>query len=357
MSINQLYLNLFKQIRQLRPHERKTRIRNLAWLMSGVLMSRSVHLSRIASKIPGTAVLNSTVQRLMRFLDNPAVRVRDWYKPVAMDLLQSQANSSGSVRLILDGTKIGFGHQLLMVGIAYRRRSIPIAWTWVRCKRGHSAAGKQLALLAYVHSLTPTGYPVSVCGDSEFGSVDVLQQLESWSWNYVLRQKASYLVQLNGKEWLRFGDLIEKPGQSLRFGPALFTQKHAHQTNLLAHWQKGEKEPWLLVTNMPTLKAALVVYRRRMWIEEMFGDLKKHGFDLESTHLRHFLRLSRLTLAVCLLYTWSVSFGSQMIKNGKRYLVDRRGRKDLSVFRIGHNAIERCLTNGLPLSMRLIPHF
>jgi hypothetical protein len=25
MSINQLYLNLFKQIRQLRPHERKTR--------------------------------------------------------------------------------------------------------------------------------------------------------------------------------------------------------------------------------------------------------------------------------------------------------------------------------------------
>jgi hypothetical protein len=32
-----------------------------------------------------------------------------------------------------------------------------------------------------------------------------------------------------------------------------------------------------------------------MWIEEMFGDLKGNGFDLESTMLRH---VSRLTLAL-----------------------------------------------------------
>ena len=30
----------------------------------------------------------------------------------------------------------------------------------------------------------------------------------------------------------------------------------------------------------------------------MFGDFKKHGFDLETTMLRHAPRLSRLTLAV-----------------------------------------------------------
>ncbi len=89
----------------------------------------------------------------------------------------------------------------------------------------------------------------------------------------------------------------------------------------------------------------------------MFGDFKKHGFDLESTHLGHFLRLSRLTLAVALLYVWLVSFGSQVIKNGQRYLVDRRKRKDLSVFRIGFNAISRCLTNGLAFSIRLVPYF
>ncbi|MEZ4634506.1 MAG: hypothetical protein R2856_05940 [Caldilineaceae bacterium] len=29
----------------------------------------------------------------------------------------------------------------------------------------------------------------------------------------------------------------------------------------------------------------LKLYRTRMWIEEMYGDLKGHGFDLEATQL------------------------------------------------------------------------
>jgi len=89
----------------------------------------------------------------------------------------------------------------------------------------------------------------------------------------------------------------------------------------------------------------------------MFGDFKKHGFDLESSHLRHFLRLSRLTLMVAFLYVWLVAFGSQVIKYGQRYLVDRADRKDLSVFRIGLSMVEGLLSNGAPLVMRLVPYF
>jgi hypothetical protein len=88
----------------------------------------------------------------------------------------------------------------------------------------------------------------------------------------------------------------------------------------------------------------------------MFGDFKKHGFDLESTRLRHFLRLSRLTLAVALLYFWLVTFGSQAIKNGKRRLVDRSDRRDLSIFRIGFDMLERCLLNNEPISIRPVPY-
>jgi hypothetical protein len=87
----------------------------------------------------------------------------------------------------------------------------------------------------------------------------------------------------------------------------------------------------------------------------MFGDMKGHGFDLERTHLRHFLRLSRLTLAVALLYVWLVSTGSRTIKNGQRRLIDRAERRDLSIFQIGLRFVERCLTNALPVSVRLLP--
>jgi hypothetical protein len=79
----------------------------------------------------------------------------------------------------------------------------------------------------------------------------------------------------------------------------------------------------------------------------MFGDLKKHGFDLECTMLRHFDRLSRLTLAVALLYVWLISIGTRTIRNGLRHLVDRTERRDLCIFQIGLRFIERCLTNAL----------
>ena len=59
----------------------------------------------------------------------------------------------------------------------------------------------------------------------------------------------------------------------------------------------------------------------------MFGDLKKHGFDLESTLLRYFLRLSRCRLAVALLYVWLMSVGTQTIHVGLRHLVDRKERR------------------------------
>ena len=113
------------------------------------------------------------------------------------------------------------------------------------------------------------------------------------------------------------------------------------------HWEVGEKEPWCLATNLPDLQMALQFYARRMWIEEMFGDLKKHGFDLERTMLRHFERLSRLTLAVALLYVWLVSIGTRTVRNGLRDLVDRTNRRDLSIFQIGLRFIDRCVINAL----------
>jgi hypothetical protein len=265
------------------------------------------------------------------------------------------AKTVGEIRLIADGTKVGFGHQLLMVAVAFRRRAIPIAWTWVRTSRGHSSAIKQLALLAYVRRLIPAQKPVLLVGDSEFGSVAVMQQLETWKWYYVLRQKGNYWVKVGESDWQYFGDLVAQPGQSNWLGYGLLTSKHAHPTNLLAHWKRGEKEPWLLATNLPSRQKTLRAYRRRMWIEEMFGDLKGNGFDLESTHLRHFLRLSRLTLAVALLYVWFISTGSKAIKNGQRHWVDRAERRDLSIFQIGFRLVKRRLTNALSVSIRLQP--
>lgn len=89
------------------------KIRNFVWMIVGIFKSRSVCMSRIAGKVPGSAKLLSMTRRLSRLLANPAIRVREWYDPIARDWLETQWRNQGEIRLIVDGTKIGFGHQLL----------------------------------------------------------------------------------------------------------------------------------------------------------------------------------------------------------------------------------------------------
>jgi len=349
MPINQAYDTWYMRIRQLQPKERITRIRNLTWLIVGIYQSRSVHLNRIAGKIPGKAKLLSFTRRLSRLLSNSTIDARTWYEPIALSWLEKQAINFQQIRLIVDGTKVGFAHQLLIVSMPYRKRAIPIAWTWVNHTKGHSTPETQLSLLTYVKSLLPKGIAVLLVGDTEFGAVEVLQQLDKWRWDYVLRQKGRNHVCLSDQiEWSDFSSYVKKPGSSRWLGRGWLTQSKIYPVNLLVHWKLGEDEPWCLATNLPNRQMTLHAYSRRMWIEEMFGDLKKHGFDLESTMLRHADRLSRLTLAVALLYVWSISIGTKVIQNSMRHLVDRNERRDLCIFQIGLRYIERRLINSLP---------
>jgi hypothetical protein len=150
-------------------------------------LARSVHLTHIACKISIRVQKLSLERRLRRLVDNAAIRVRHWYQPVMKALLIG-ASSSGEIRLIIDTTQIGSGHQLLMVAVAYQPRALPIAWTWVRHHRGHSTIRQQVKLLSYIRRFIPTGGSVSLVGDGEFGSTLLLEYLDHWGWTYALRQ-------------------------------------------------------------------------------------------------------------------------------------------------------------------------
>lgn len=354
MSSNQTDQTWMQRLWQLRPTERLTRTRNMAQLISGLFACKSVHVGKVATTVVSAATLPSVTRRLRRFLNNPAVRIREGYAPIVCDLLQSAAQTGGEIRLIADASQVALHHQLLVTALAYRRRAIPLVWTWLRAGKGHSSGLKQLVLLSYLQRLLPAGIPVLLVGDSEFGAIPVLQQVERWGWYYVLRQKANNQVHLGAPApWRDFGRVVTQPRQSAWFEEVQLRLKYAHAPNLLAHWRSGEAEPWLVATNLPLLRLALRVYGRRMWIEQRFGDFKGHGFHLAKTHLHPVARLSRLTLAVALLYVWLVAVGTRIIKNGERHLVDRADRRNLSIFQIGLRWIERGLTNARPIPIHL----
>jgi Transposase DDE domain len=345
MNTFQLYRTWKKLLAQWLPEQCPTRLTNLAWLIVGLCLARKVQASAIVKQWPLTAKVTSLTRRLSRFLDNPAVQVSVWYRPVARRLLERWAGQTAT--LIIDATRVGAGYQLILVAVAYHRRALPLAWSWVPWVRGHSPARVQLSLLQRVRHLLPPGVGVTLVGDAGFGSVALLRQATAWGWGYVLRQTGKHRVQVGQADWQPFRELVTQPGQSVWWPQASFTRRWQQASALLAHWQVGERGPWLLTTNLASARETWQAYRRRMWIEEMFGDLKRHGLDLEATHLRHRDRLSRLTLAVCLLYVWLVLFGRRLIQAGWRPWVDRRDRRDLSVFRIGLDVLERCLVLAL----------
>ncbi len=357
MPIPHRYRSLQEYLMQRIPDACDTRLSNLIFLMMGLFQSGSVQLNLVARKTPIRAQKLSIVRRLARFLDNPAVRVREWYHPFAETLLASAVNP-GQVHLIVDASKVAFGFRLVMVSLADRRRSLPIAWTWGLGSRGHSRTAVQVKLLAYVARLLPPRTQVTLVGDCEFGHPLLLENLRCWGWDYALRQPGDHLVMLRGSgKWQRLDQLPLLKGQLLWMGRVLLTRASPYPTHLVLYWQPGEAKPWFLATNWLDPRAVLRLYRRRRWIEEMFGDMKKHGFDLEASHLRHFLRLSRLTLAVCLLYLWLVALAEHVLTLGLTAEIDRSDRQDLSIFRLGWDFLERRLALFDPIPSVAIPNF
>jgi hypothetical protein len=87
----------------------------------------------------------------------------------------------------------------MIVTLCYRRRTLPLVWTWIPHKKGYSQTTTQLALLREVKAWLPDAVKVVLLGDSEFGRTLLLEELEVWGWQYVLRQSGHNLIWLKGE--------------------------------------------------------------------------------------------------------------------------------------------------------------
>jgi len=350
-----LYHTMVHQIGKWLPNERITRVRNLALFLTGLYLSRKVHLSLIAEEwhLPGK--IPCLVNRLRRFLDNSRVCCHDYYRPVAKSLVGTFQGQR--IRLLLDTTKLGFDARLLTVSIAYRKRALPLAWSVHRGKQGWVSVQEQLALLRQVVGLIPPESEVWLLGDCEFQHVPLLSWLKDQGWHYVLRQQGKVKVWQPGQAQVKLADLGLQEGETRYLGWVYLTETHHFgPVSMVLHWDAGEEEPWYLATDQAATWRTIQTYTIRMWTEEMYGDMKGHGFDLEATYIRDPDRLSRLVLGVCLVYVWLIALGSWVVKNGKRHLVDRKDRRDKSYFRIGWSWLKRCLAQGQPLTLRFTPY-
>lgn len=172
-----------------------------------------------------------------------------------------------------------------------------------------------------------------------------------------MRQQGRITVCQSSQPWRKLSVFDLVPGQTRCIGWVRLTRKYdAGWFWLNLHWQQGEDETWYLLADRAGRNELIRLYRRRIWTEEMYGDMKGHGFDLEATHLDDQAPISRLVLAVCIAFVWLMALGSWVIKKGLRHFVDHKSRRDKSNFRIGWDWLARCLRLDDPFPCRFKPY-
>ncbi len=81
-------------------------------------------------------------------------------------------------------------------------------------------------------------------------------------------------------------------------------------------------EGWFILTNLSDLEAAILAYKNRFGIEEMFRDFKSGGYNLEGTNITG-NRLVVLILLIAIAYTTATMQGKKIKQIGLQKYIGR----------------------------------
>ncbi len=341
----QVYTKVKKVLKETMKMDHQGQLVTLAMMISGIVLSRHAQLSRISAEIPVAAKDKSTEMRLRRWVKDEAIETEVVYMPFAVQILEVVANQP--LILVMDGSQAGRGCMVLMVGVLYKKRALPIAWVVYKGKKGHTTAQRHIEVLKKVKAILPQGSEVVLLGDAEYDTTEMLLWMEeNTNWHYVLRTSPQIYVQEGGNSQ-PIGSYSLLQGQIFHRNQVGFTQDAKVTLNLIGWWGRRYQEPIFMVTNVQSTFQACRFYQRRFQIETFFSDQKSRGFNIHKSHLSDPARLGRLLIAACLAYIWMICQGLGVIASKKTGLIDRTERTDKSLFRLGLDWLKYAMKRGL----------
>lgn len=308
----------------------------LSLLVVGIIESEHNWLSKVAERLWGFGKADSIERRLQRWLDNERIDMskccRAWSRWVLSSLV-----AGSRVVLLVDITKLGERLDVVMVGLAYRERCIPLAW---RCLRGGQKWPCRqndliMELLEMVCVALPEGVIPLIQADRGLGtSPDLIRRITQHGWHYLFRIQNEVSIRMGDGRILALGKLV-RPGSRWHGEAQVFRGAGWLRTYVTVLWRASMREAWCLVTNAPDVPGHW--YAARNWQEQSFRDLKSGGWRWNLSHVRQPDHADRLLLALALAYAWMISLGTQAIRAGTpiRHLLCRGSARTYSVFRLG----------------------
>lgn len=282
---------------------------NVRIFSRGVVLARSSQVRKIAAASGGRA--DSQRRRLQRFVaqEQPLERFFvSWSRHVLGQV------KTRSVVLVVDDTTIGGRLKVMVVGLAFEGRCIPLVWrVFVANSRADYPAEGQSAMIAAMLGLVKQGLPrgkqVRVLADRGIGTSPALMRaIMALKWTFLFRvTRQSKLVLANGQA-VTFYDQVQQAGESYAAAGLVFKKRGRIPAQVRVLWGQKAKARWALVTNDETLTGW--EYAQRMWIEEAFRDLKSHGWQVEDVQWTDPDRMARLWILLVVAYAWMLLLGA-----------------------------------------------
>ena len=314
---------------------------NMRVFSQGVVRAQSSQIRKIAGATVGRA--ESQRRRLQRFLQQEhklKLFFQYWTKTLLASLKLKE------MVLVVDETKLKAQLGVMVVGLIYKARCIPLAW---RIYRANSASAYPqegqarmiIRLLKQVRAGVSQSVRVRVLADRGIGTSPLLMRgIMAMGWQFLFRVTKQSKILLETGEAVCFYEQVQQPGQSYQASGLVFKKRGHIPAHVRVLWRSDGQEPWALVTNDPQLSGW--EYAQRMWIEEAFRDLKSHGWDVEQACLTSPERMSRLWMILVVAYAWMLVWGACLEATG--LIAPLKKRRDgtwvrrWSLFREGRQA-------------------
>jgi hypothetical protein len=220
---------------------------------------------------------------------------------------------SQQLALALDATTLGQRFTVLAVSVLYRGCAVPVAWKIVQANEPHAWEPEWKTLLNHFRQRVPDEWKVIVLADRGLYAKWLFEAIVALHWHPLLRVNKQGNFQPEGwYRWQRLSEVVTRVGQRWQGRGAAFKTKSAQlPCTLLACWQEGYAEPWLVLTDLPPQAADVCWYGLRAWIEQGFKRIKRGGWQWQYTRMEDPARAERLWLAVAIATWWLLSVGGE----------------------------------------------
>jgi len=285
-----------------------TRLTTLSTLIYSLIKNGKSRLTELSTGVLPELDHASRVKKFKRWLKNEYVDSQHFFIPFLSPILESLA-ARKEVVLAIDGSPVGCGCVCLMVSLIWKSRSIPLCWLVRKGKKGHFPVVMHLQVVQQLAQLLPTDSNIILLGDGEFSKVELMQFCEEKGWSYVFRTAKNRQIVLENRADIATLEnaLYPSKGNNTAWYPNVyFTRKQYGLVAVVCHHDPKHQDPWYLVSNLDHPSLIIRLYNKRFAIETLFGDLKSRGFNIHKSQLRCPERLSRLLIAVCLAFIFTI---------------------------------------------------